>query len=91
MLNFITDNEMARDTLSRIETVCGDWIAYGGDGRLIADVLDAVCQEAAGSGFRARFVDGPHGGDYGWGPLGQTEIEAVALFLAEYVAASGDE
>jgi hypothetical protein len=86
-----TDNRNARDTLSRIETASGDWTAYGNDGRLTTDAVRAVRNQADGRGFRARFVDGPHGGDYGWGPLGQTETEAVALFLAEYVAAVGDE
>jgi hypothetical protein len=88
-----TDNYNARDTLSRIETDSGDWTAYGNDGRLTtdADAVSAVEKQADGRGFRARFVDGPHGGDYGWGPLGQTETEAIALFLAEYVAVVCDE
>jgi hypothetical protein len=78
-----TDNEMARDTLRRIETTSGAWFAYGNDGRVTTREVDAVHQEAAGDGVRARFVGD---GDYGWGPLGQTESEAIALFLAERVA-----
>lgn len=86
-----TDSNTARDTLSRIESANGEWTAYGYDGRLTTDAVDAVRQWPAGRGFRARFVDGPHGGDYGWGPLGRTEAEAVALMLAEYVAAQDGE
>ena len=82
-----TDSDAAREILGRIETASGDWTAYGGDGRLTTDAVDAVRQEAAGTGFRSRFVDCPHGDDYGWGPLAQTGTEAVAVFLAQHVGA----
>ncbi|TXI08751.1 MAG: hypothetical protein E6Q76_06780 [Rhizobium sp.] len=85
-----TDNIAAAGVLARIEMANGQWVEYGNDGRLTTDFVDGA-SEAAGNGFRARFIDNPHGGDYGWGPLGQTEEEAIALFLAEQAALADDE
>jgi hypothetical protein len=86
LITAVQGSASARNTLARIETANGDWTAYGNDGRLTIDKVDYARQQSVGHGFRARFVDSPHGGDCGWGPLAQTEIEAIALFLAEYVA-----
>ena len=81
-----TDHSDARDVLARIEVLDGRWTAYGNDGRVTTDEIDNARQEKAGDGYRARFIDNPHGGDYGWGPLGRNALEAVALLLAERVA-----
>lgn len=83
-----TDYDSARDTLARIETARGKWIEYGMDGRMTTgavDFSDDRDQNPAGTGWRARFHDGLHGGDYGWGPLAETEKDAITLFLAKYV------
>jgi len=86
-----TNSDMARDMLARIEIAHGDWTAYGFDGRLTTDAIETVDQEEAGCGFRARFLNNPHGRDYGWGPLGQIEAAAVAFLLAEHLAAIEDD
>jgi hypothetical protein len=71
--------------LARVETHNGHWTSYGSDGRLTTWEIGRVRQEFAGHGWRARFNDQADG-DYNWGPLGQTEAEAVALMLAQHVA-----
>jgi hypothetical protein len=81
-----TTNSDAANVLARIETHNGRWTAYGMDGRLTTAEIDNARQDPAGTGFRARFRDRADG-DYGLGPLGATEAEAVALLLAERVAA----
>ena len=86
-----TNSDMARDMLARIEIAHGDWTAYGFDGRLTTDAIETVDQDAAGCGYRARFLNNPHGRDYGWGPLGQIEAAAVAFFLAQHLAAIEDD
>ena len=86
----LTTSDAANATLARIETSHGAWTSYGGDGRTTTDAVDAVRQTADGTGWRARFIDQPHGGDYGWGPLAVTEEQAVILFLAEIAAAEED-
>lgn len=81
-----TNSDSANGVLNRIETESGEWTSYGNDGR---HTLELVEGQAAGNGFRARFIDNPHGGDYGWGPLGSNEAEAIALLLAEFAVDHG--
>jgi len=69
------------------ETEYGTWTGYGADGRLTTDA-DGDWRhwrsvQEAGTGWRARRLPNPLGGDYGWGPLAQTEDGAVGALEAE--------
>lgn len=72
----------AKSLMASIETEYGEWDEYSNDGRLATSPRDTTWAGPAGTGYRARFADNPHGEDYGWGPLGQTEAEAIAFLLA---------
>ena len=85
-ITITTNSDMAQSTLDRIEIEHGHWYSYGRDGRETTrpnEVGLSASMESSGRGFRARFTDSD--GDYGWGPLGRTKIEAAMLLLAETV------
>lgn len=77
-----TDSIAATEVMNKTTVDHGEWREYGRDGRLSLD-HDG---EPAGTGYRARFDDNPHGADYGWGPLGKTAAEALALLYAETIS-----
>lgn len=80
--------------IEKITASNGTWVAYGNDGRLTADegsLSPGARRDDAGIGWRARFTDDPHGGDYGWGPLGDTREEAIINLLAERLELAQDE
>jgi hypothetical protein len=79
-----TNSDRADTVLARVEIGHGTWTSYGYDGRMTTEACDWPSAARDGKGFRARFRDNACGGDYAWGPLGRTKIEAVALLLAEY-------
>jgi hypothetical protein len=81
------NSDTANTVLARIETQHGIWTEYGNDGRATTDVVPSNMRQFSHPPpqWRAKFTDNPHSGDYGWGPPGQTEAEAVALFLAEFL------
>jgi hypothetical protein len=86
-----TNSDSAMSFLKKVEVESGTWTDYGNDGRsTILEVSDQFSQQVDGFGFKARFIENPHGGDYGWGPLAQTYEGAVALFLAEHLAGKED-
>lgn len=66
-----------------IETEHGTWTSYGNDGRMTTGAAETTHQDPAGTGYRARFVNNPHGGDYGWGPLADDAATAIDLLKAE--------
>ena len=80
--------------IEKITAKKGAWVSYGNDGRHTtheAGLSPGIRREDAGIGWRARFTDDPHGGDYGWGPLGGTREEAIINLLAERLELAQDE
>lgn len=89
-VHYSETDDGAKQVVAGVEIDHGRWSAFGGDGRLtndISDIGDATLRSFAGCGYRARFRANPHGGNYGWGPLGRTAEHALTLLLAAEVAA----
>jgi hypothetical protein len=86
MNNVIKTNNIHADcVLKNIETRQGLWHTYGNDGRSTIETVQGLYQ-TEGQGFKARFLDNPNGGEYGWGPIAETEDRAIILLLAECLA-----
>lgn len=76
----ITNSSNVAETLNDIETAHGTWTNYGTNGQTTTQTVEG---EADGTGYKARFQDNSHGPDHGWGPLANTEEEAISLFLTK--------
>ena len=87
---YTATSHSANETLNRIETEDGIWTSYGNDGRLTVGSCTAIHQEDAGIGCRARFKFLADTGDYGWGPLASTAMEAIMLCMAEFIATQAE-
>lgn len=79
----ITNSSNVAETLNKIETDHGTWTSYGANGQTTTQQVEGNLE---GTGYKARFKDNPHGPDHGWGPLANTEEEAVSLFLIKAAA-----
>lgn len=78
-----TNNSNIVETLNQMETAHGTWTSYGDNGQTTTQPVEGYLE---GTGYKARFKDNPRGPDHGWGPMAETEEEAVSLFLVKVAA-----
>lgn len=78
----ITNSSNIADALNAIEIAYGTWTNYGDHGQTTTQTIEG---QIDGVGYKARFENNPYGPEYGWGPLAETEEEAISFLLAKAV------